>query len=125
MDLQKNNGFVNRFDANDVAQNKVMGILAYIGILFLVPLFAAKNSPYSRFHANQGLVLCLAEVAYGIVYGILSVILMWIPIIGWITIALLGLVSIVFFVFMILGIINACSGEVKPLPIIGGITILK
>ena len=125
MDLQKNNGFVNRFDANDVAQNKVMGILAYIGILFLVPLFAAKNSPYSRFHANQGLVLCLASIAYGIVYGILAVILVWIPIIGWITIALLGLVSIVFYVFMILGIINACSGEVKPLPIIGGITILK
>ena len=125
MDLQKNNGFVNRFDANDVAQNKVMGILAYIGILFLVPIFAAKNSPYSRFHANQGLVLFIVEAAYGIVYAILAFILAFIPIIGWITILLLGLVNIVFFVFMILGIINACSGEVKPLPIIGAITIIK
>ncbi len=125
MDLQKNNSYVNKFDANDVAQNKVMGILAYIGILFLVPLFAAKNSPYARFHANQGLVLCIASVAYSIVYAILAVILVWIPVIGWITIGLLGLVSIVFLVFVILGIINACSGEVKTLPIIGGITILK
>ena len=125
MDLQKNNGFVNKFDANDVAQNKVMGILAYIWILFLVPIFAAKNSPYARFHANQGLVLFIIQTAYGIVYGILSFILAFIPIIGWIAILLLGLVNIVFFVFMILGIINACSGEVKPLPLIGGITILK
>lgn len=124
MDLQKNN-FVNRFDANDVAQNKVMGILAYIGFLFLVPLFAAKNSPYSRFHANQGLVLFIVEFAYGIVYAILTFILAFIPIIGWLLIAVLGLVNIVFFVFMILGIMNACSGEAKKLPLIGGITILK
>ena len=40
------------FDSNDVAQNKVMGILAYIGFLFLVPLLAAKDSKYARFHAN-------------------------------------------------------------------------
>ena len=125
MDLQKNNGYVNRFDANDVAQNKIMGVLAYIGILFLVPFLAAPNSPYSRFHANQGLVLFVAEFVYGIIFGILSFILAIIPIIGWIAILLLALVNIVFLVFMILGIINACSGEIKPLPIIGSITIIK
>lgn len=116
---------MNNFDANDVAQNKVMGILAYLGILCLVPIFAAKNSPYARFHANQGLVLFIAEIAYGIVYGILAVVFAFIPVIGLIVIALLGLASIVFVVFLVIGIMNACSGEPKKLPIIGGITILK
>ena len=116
---------MNNFDANDVTQNKVMGILAYLGILCLVPIFAAKNSPYARFHANQGLVLFIAEIAYGIVYGILAVVFAFIPVIGLIVIALLGLASIVFVVFLVIGIMNACSGEPKKLPIIGGITILK
>lgn len=116
---------MNNFDANDVAQNKVMGILAYLGILCLVPIFAAKNSPYARFHANQGLVLFIAEIAYGIVYGILAVVFAFIPVIGLIVIALIGLASIVFVVFLVIGIMNACSGEPKKLPIIGGITILK
>ncbi len=116
---------MNKFDANDVAQNKVMGILAYIGFLFLVPLFAAKNSPYSRFHANQGCVLFIFEFAYGIIYAILSFILAFIPIIGWILIMLLGLVNIVFLVFAVLGIINACNGDIKKLPIIGEITIIR
>ena len=116
---------MNNFDANDIAQNKVMGILAYLGFLCLVPIFAAKNSPYARFHANQGLVLFIAEIAYGIVYGILAVVFAFIPVIGLIVIALLGLASIVFVVFLVIGIMNACSGEPKKLPIIGGITILK
>lgn len=116
---------MNKFDANDVAQNKVMGILAYIGILFLVPLFAAKNSPYSRFHANQGLVLFLLELVYGIVYGILAAIFIWIPVVGTLVITVLGLVSLVFIVLMVLGIINACSGEAKKLPVIGAITLIK
>ena len=34
-------------------------------------------------------------------------------------------VGIIALVFLILGIINACSGEPKKLPLIGGITILK
>lgn len=48
------------FNTEDVNGNKVFGILAYIGILFLVPLFAAKDSQYARFHTNQGLVLFIA-----------------------------------------------------------------
>ena len=42
-------------DPNDVQSNKVMAILAYFGILFLIPLLAAKESAYARYHTNQGL----------------------------------------------------------------------
>ena len=94
--------------------NKIMAAISYIWILFLVPLFAAKDDAFARFHANQGLLLFLASIVLGII-GV-------IPVIGTI-IALVG--GIVTFVFMILGIINALKGEMKPLPLIGGIEIIK
>ncbi|MDR1151462.1 MAG: hypothetical protein LBK72_03115, partial [Bifidobacteriaceae bacterium] len=54
----------------DAAENKAMGILAYI--MWLIPLLAApKQSRFARYHTNQGLVLFLLGVAYGIVSSIL------------------------------------------------------
>ena len=110
---------------SDVETNKLYAILAYLGFLVLVPILAAPKSPFARFHANQGLVLFIAEVVYGIVYSILAVILAFIPIIGWLLIMVLGLLFIAFPVFAILGIINAVGGKAQELPIIGKIRILK
>lgn len=113
------------FNTEDVSENKVFGILSYIGILVLIPIFAAKNSQYARFHANQGLVLFILEVALNIIVRIVSVTLSF-TFGGALLASLLSLaVAVVSLVFMILGIVNACSGEAKQLPIIGGITILK
>ena len=103
-----------------------MGVLAYIGILFLIPLLAAPNSKFSRFHANQGLVLFLANIALGVVFGILMVIFAFIPIVGLIINSILGLaLSVICLVFMILGIVNAATGKAKELPLIGKIHIIK
>ena len=93
--------------------NKLMGILSYIGILVLIPIFAAKDDPFVRYHANQGLVNFIVALVAGVLTAI--------PIVGIVA----GLVGIVCFVFSILGIINAVKGEMKPLPLIGGIEILK
>lgn len=49
------------FDPQDVADNKVMAVLAYIGFLFLIPLLAAPQSKFARFHTNQGLVLFIVD----------------------------------------------------------------
>lgn len=100
-------------DPQDAEKNKVMGILAYI--LFLIPMLAAKDSKFAMYHANQGLVLFLVSIVGGIVLG-------FIPILGWI----IGMFwPLVIIVFVILGIINASKGEMKPLPVIGGWQILK
>ena len=106
-------------------QKKIWGILGYIvGITFFIPLVidSLKNNAYSKFHANQQLVLMIAGVALGIVLPIIAAV----PIIGWI-IALVGapVLWIVLLVFAILGIISASKGEMRPLPIIGGIKIIK
>ena len=101
-----------QFDKDDIEKNKAMGLLAYI--LFFIPLLAAKDSPFARYHANQGLVLFLC--------GLISSVLWIIPILGWIIAPIL---SIVITVLAVIGIINALNGKAKELPIIGKFKILK
>lgn len=101
-------------DPNDVQNNKVMAVLAYLGILFLIPLLAAKESPYARYHTNQGLILFI----FIFVCSILGVI----PVLGWI-IAIVG--YIFWIVCAIMGIINAIGGKMKPLPLIGKFMLIK
>ena len=99
-------------EQNDVDSNKVMGILAYL--IFLIPLLVAKESPFARFHTNQGLLVFLLYFACGIIAMI--------PFVGWI-IALIGW----FFglACIIMGILNAVGGKMKELPIIGKYRILN
>jgi uncharacterized membrane protein len=101
-------------DPADAEKNKLMGILAYI--IFFIPLLAAKDSKFAMYHANQGLVLFLAALAVSILGSI-------IPLLGWFLILPLGMLAV--FIFAILGIINASKGLMKPLPLIGGISIIK
>lgn len=108
-------------DSND----KVYGILAYIGFLFLVPLLAGK-SQFARFHANQGLVLFIADIVLGVMIGITAGVLGLLGTIGTVLGSIVsGVLGLCIFIMMIMGIINAANGEMKPLPIIGGIKLIK
>ena len=105
--------------------NKTMALVSYIltPIGWLISFFSykgqEKNSLVS-YHLRQSFGLFLTAVVWGIaewivliVFGIISLRLALA--IG----TILNLVSLVFFVLMIIGIINASKGEEKPLPIIG------
>ena len=109
--------------ADDAEKNKIFGILAYLGILCLVPILAAKDSPFARYHANQGLVLFLLEIVLLISTNVLAVVFIMLSL-GFINF-FLGLVPLVPLVLLILGIINAAAGKCVPLPVIGGIKLLK
>jgi uncharacterized membrane protein len=99
------------FRSEDIAQNKAMSILAYLGILAVIPLFAAKDSPFARYHTNQGLVLLVCEFAVWILGKIFS---------------FLGTVGgILAFILAVIGVINALSGRAKELPVIGKVRLLK
>ena len=112
--------YTSSFDPADVQANKVMGVLAYLSWLVLIPLFAARNSPFARFHCNQGIVLALAEVLAGVILGIGR----RLPLIGWVFRLVGGLASIAWIVLAVIGILNALNGRAKELPLIGGINIL-
>lgn len=106
-------------EGNITSNAKTWSIVGYIfPILFFIPLVMEdlKDNKYSKFHANQQLVLLLAGVVVNIVGGI-------IPILGWFIILPLG--SLLLIIIAIIGIINGVKEATKPLPIIGGIDIIK
>jgi uncharacterized membrane protein len=112
--------------------NKGMAIVAYL--IFFIPLLTGdhKKSEFVKFHTNQGTVLFLFSILYGVAYGILMAILAAVMISNFRLIGLFGIITVVLglswlvvLVFFILGIVHAVKGEMKPLPLIGKITIIK
>ena len=125
---------------NDIKDNKIFAFLSYIGPLFLVPVLAAPKSKYARFHANQGLVLVLAELIIalplraldwlnGFIFGNFSLFYGWLSFVPALVsgvIGLLGLaVGMLALVLAVIGVINAFQGKANELPFIGKIKILK
>jgi uncharacterized membrane protein len=110
-----------QFNKKDIDDNKTMAILAYLSILVIIPILMARGSKYAMFHANQGLVLAIAEIVVGVVISFLS----WIPLVGMIASLVGGLIGLVSLALMIFGIMSALNGQAKKLPIVGDITIIK
>ena len=96
--------------------NKTLAILSYVTIIgWLVSFFSSKDqapkNPLISYHLKQGFGLFVVSFLFSIALNIIAAI---IP-----ALSFLGLVSYVFLVFMILGIINANNEQEKPIPIIG------
>ena len=83
-------------------------------ILFFLPLLQPKD-PFLRFHANQGLILWLS-------YLFLSFIVKYQPFIG---VLLLFLAKVGYFLGVIYGMTQAYQGKETPLPLIGGVKIIR
>jgi len=101
-------------DLVDVENNKIVAALAYI--IFFIPLLVSRDSKFATYHANQGLLIFIASIIINIVGAI-------IPILGWLIIIPFGNLAII--ALVIIGIVNALKGLRKPLPLIGGIEIIK
>jgi uncharacterized membrane protein len=98
-----------QMDQADVEKNKVMAVLAYI--FFPIPLLLAKDSKFVRFHTNQGLLIVLVNILILLLSNLFG--------------GIAGLLYLVTQVFWIMGLIGASSGKAKPLPLIGGIRLIK
>lgn len=82
------------------AEQKFWAAAGYLWIISLVVLAARKNEEFIRFHANQGLLLF-----------VLSVIFVFIPIVGW-------FLNVIVAIAAITGIVKALNGEKWPLPLL-------
>ncbi|MBQ6293377.1 MAG: zinc-ribbon domain-containing protein [Lachnospiraceae bacterium] len=98
------------YAAADIAENKGMAILCYLGILWLIPFLAKKDSPFVKYHLNQGLLV--------LILGIAVAIISWIPVIGW-------LCAVVVFALAVIGIVNVVNGKAQELPVIGKFKLLS
>ncbi|MEG0570651.1 MAG: hypothetical protein RR497_03295 [Oscillospiraceae bacterium] len=106
------------FDQQDVNSTKSLAWLSYLGLFLLIPMLANKNSPFTKFHVNQGLVLLILMV----IEFFLSVIVKLIPIIG----TVIGIaMDLALLALMIYGIVNAVQGKAKRLPLIGNIELYR
>lgn len=104
---------------DDVSQDKIYGVLSYIGLLWLIPFFLRKDSRFVRFHLNQGLILIICNIATSLIATVCKKI-------GLDFMGYVSLLNLVWFVFAILGIIHAAQGnDEAELPIIGQFRILK
>lgn len=105
----------NDFDPADIEKSKVYSALAYLGILFFLPLVLCPDSKFGRFHANQGLVLLLFGMGGSLVLGL-------IPLLGGFLVSAYGVLT---FVLFVIGLVNTLNGKAKELPVIGSIHIIK
>ena len=105
--------------AGTINKNDESKIYAFIGVFltligFLIVYFTRKEDQYALFYAKQGLIIFIFAIATSILRPILS----WMPFVGWLISATLGLCI---FIFWIIGIVYSFSGEQKLIPIIGPI----
>lgn len=110
-----------------IKEGKSLAWLSYLGILFLIPLLAHKDNPFSKYHARQGMLLFFLEVILGILWAILGAIAGAIAVAtyggGAICLLLLGIVMgilyLVVAVFAIIGIIQSVTGKFWRMPVFG------
>lgn len=79
-------------------ENKLLAAISYLWIVSIIMLLIKKDSKLVQFHAKQGLVLF-----------IVSIVLWFIPVIGWI-------LNLVVVVAIVIGFIKALSGEYYKIP---------
>jgi uncharacterized membrane protein len=93
------------------AEDKTVAIVAYltlIGFLVAIIIHSSKKTKLGAFHLRQMLGFLLTSFAV--------IILIVIPIIGWI---LIPVFYIFMFVCWVIGLIAAINGQMKPMPVVG------
>lgn len=109
--MEINDGAV--FTKEDIENNKILSGFGYF--MFFLPLIAGYRSSFSRFHANQSLILLLFYLAGGLIFN-------FIPKVGWI---LTAVYTLLFIVLSVIGFRSSYHGEAKKLPVIGKFNIIK
>ncbi len=98
-----------QFDQAEIENSKALAIIAYLfPFLFFLPYVSNNQSQYARFTSNQALTLAILYIA-GLILGV-------IPFLGGI---IKTIICLACFVLAILGIVDAASGKVRKLPVVG------
>ena len=96
---------------------KITSIFAYLSWVGFLIAYLVGDKEGAKFHLNQGAVLAIISIVANVVSGISFLI----PFGEF----LLGIVNLAWLVLTVIGIVYAAQDMDKPLPLIGGVTILK
>ena len=107
------------FSAQDISDNKVYALLAYLLGIFgvIVVGLVARDSKFAMFHMRQSAKLVVVEW----LFGLITALLFWtviVPIAYFIFIIVLAVVEIIC-------IVNVCKGKAKEAPIVSSFGFLK
>lgn len=114
-------------EAADFINEKLLAVISYFGF-FWVSLFPKHDTKFTRYHANQGLVLAIMTLAFELFLQIFIF-----PFNAFNAFAALQVVSIIVTIlrflvpafFILIGVLNALNGAAKPLLLIGKIRIIS
>lgn len=96
--------------SGSVDNDTLMGILSYLGVLVLIPIFATSNrSSFLTHHINQGVNLLIVAVIGAVAFPLVH---LWMVSPIW---------NLLMLVLMVIGIINVSKKETKSLPVIGNL----
>jgi len=95
----------------EVREGKFFAVISYVSFLCIITLLLKKQNKFALYHAKQGLVLFVMEVA--------AFILSIIPLLGW----LIGVLGYsVFLIASVWGMMQAALGLNCRIPVISGIS---
>ena len=139
-----------QYDPADIELNNRLSLLSYLGILVLIPIFLVKKSRFAKFHANQGLLLLIANVCANLAVfllrllvnalkagmvslllrvGIANAALTMSTVMGAVSGAVFTLLSLAVsaavIALLVIGVVNAVKGSAKELPLIGKFRLLR
>lgn len=94
----------------EIREGKFFAIISYIGFLCVVALVLKKDNKFCLFHAKQGLIIFVLEVA--------AFVLSVIPLLGWI----IGVFGYALFLLVSLwGMLQAFLGQYYRIPVVSRI----
>lgn len=101
---------------------KATDIVAYISPIGWIIAMCAGDREGSKFQLNQTLVLWIAEIIFSVVGQVLAHLGLALALVGGLV---TGVGSLFCFICWIIGLIGACQGTDKPMPLFSSIKILK
>jgi len=127
MELEEKKEVTVEPEVEDLKGKKLTAALSYLFWLTVIPMIYSSESKFIKYHANQGLVLAIAETVFLIITAIVSKIL-W----GYDratsllveTTMLLCFVG-VFGMLALIGIFHVLLGKERPVPTFGKIKLWK
>lgn len=93
---------------SDDQHRKLMGILAYMGPLVVIPYLVARDDSFVKFHIEQGLVLF-----------IISLLVWFASSLTWFLMPIWAIINFVILVLAFIGILNVLKDQKKEIPLVG------
>ncbi len=107
------------YTLRDARDGRVMSMLCYLWILWVIPFFLKRSSPFVRYHLGQGLMLLLMDCLGVTFIGISLLLDTLLPVAAPAFMALGEVALLLSCLLKLFGIICALGGKAKELPLVG------